>query len=94
MANRTLILAAGLIAALTLASCGSSNTCSTVCDKASACSTTPFTPTELANCNTGCNALVCTNKQTAIDCISGLACNATDAQGTACFVSGGCTLPQ
>ena len=94
MANRTLILAAGLIAALTLAACGSSNTCSTVCNKASACETTPFTPAVLAECNTACNALVCTNKQTAIDCVSGLACNATEAQQTACAVSGGCTITQ
>jgi len=94
MANRILILAAGLIAALTLAACGgssSTNTCATVCNKASACNGTPFTPTELAECNTACNAETCTNKQAALDCLAALTCTATSAQGTACLTANGCS---
>jgi hypothetical protein len=93
MAHRSLILAAGLFATLTLAACGSSssNTCATVCDKASACDSTPFTSTELAACNTACNAETCTNKQAALDCVAALSCTATPEQGTACLTANGCS---
>ena len=99
MANRTLILAAGLIAALTLAACGSSNTCSSVCNTVSACVTKlggTFTPADLTACNDGCNAETCAKKQTALDCIAALTCT-TDQAWTAglaaCATSSGCNSP-
>jgi hypothetical protein len=99
MANRTLILAAGLIAALTLASCGSSNTCSSACNTISACATKlggTFTPADLTACNDGCNTDTCAKKQEAIDCIVALTCTteqAVVAGLTACATSSGCNSP-
>jgi len=99
MANRTLILAAGLIAAFTLAACGSSNTCSTVCNSVSACVTKlggTVTPAQLATCNTECNADTCAKKQAALDCIAALTCTTAEAWTAglaACAASSGCNSP-
>jgi hypothetical protein len=90
MANRTLILAAGLIAALTLAACAS------ICNATSACVTKnggTVTPDELAACNAGCNAETCAKKQTVLDCIGALTCTtlpAWEAAVTACATASGC----